>query len=169
MPTPSLPADARPLDEPLREQFVEPFVAAIRLALAEMATVAVAVRAVYQTRGTPAPRDFAAVVELRSTTPRLLVLAFPARTARDLTGRILRDVKEADHERLIGDCVGEIANVVAGHAKTALSGTRYQFSCALPKVVAGPLNLPARGHGGSELVAILDCDAGEIDLRIIPG
>jgi CheY-specific phosphatase CheX len=167
MTSPTLPGDAGPVDGPLRDQLLDPFVAAVQLTLAEVAGVGVAVRSVYRTRMAEAPREFAAVVELRSASPRWLVLSFPMQTATNLTARILNGVTGAELEKLIGDCIGEIGNVVSGHAKTATGATPYRFTCSLPKVVTVSSAIPGHADGVDRLVAILNSEAGEIQLRII--
>jgi CheY-specific phosphatase CheX len=42
---------------------------------------------------------------------------------------------------LVDDCLGELANVIAGQGKTALKGTPYHFMLSTP-VVARPAELP---------------------------
>jgi CheY-specific phosphatase CheX len=64
------------------------------------------------------------VLGIKPATEGLLVLSFPDRTAAAITERVLADAKEEIDETLVRDCVGEIANVIAGQAKTLLAGTR---------------------------------------------
>jgi CheY-specific phosphatase CheX len=167
MTSPTLPGDAGPVDGPLRDQLLEPFVAAVQLTLAEVAGVGVAVRSVYRTQKAEVPREFAAVVDLRSESPRRLVLSFPQQTATNLTARILNGVTGAENEKLIGDCIGEIGNVVSGHAKTATGATPYRFTCSLPRVLTEPSAIPGHADGEDRLVAVFDSEAGEIQLRIV--
>jgi CheY-specific phosphatase CheX len=167
MAVPLMPADSQPVAGPVREQLVEPFVRAIRLTLVEMAGIGVAVRAVYQTNNLEALDDVAAVVELSSATPRLLVLSFPRRSAAALAAQILSGVTQAEHEKLVGDCVGELANVVAGHAKTALAATPFKFTCSLPKVFDTSAGSPVHDRLTGRPMAILECAAGEFGLRLV--
>jgi chemotaxis protein CheX len=141
----------QPVSDQIRDELLEPFITAVCTALGEMAGTEVVVRAVYQKplplppsslspdgeRGTGQEGDVSAVVELRSATGGSLVLRFPERMAAALAGRILAEVREQADADLIRDCVGEIANVVAGQAKALLAGTSHRFAFSLPKVVAG--------------------------------
>jgi CheY-specific phosphatase CheX len=40
-------------------------------------------------------------------------------------------------EEIINDVAGELANVIAGQAKTILKGTRYHFTLSIPVVSRG--------------------------------
>jgi CheY-specific phosphatase CheX len=75
-------------------------------------------------------------------------------------------VKEEINETLVCDCVGEIANVIAGQAKTLLAGTPHQSTFALPQVVAGnPLSSQPE-QGRNCLVMNLCSDLGEFTMRL---
>lgn len=70
-----------------------------------------------------------------------LILCFPPATAAALTRRILND--DAD-DGMVRDCLGEVANVVAGQAKTRLVGSPFHFLLSTPSVaVQGPVTLGA--------------------------
>jgi chemotaxis protein CheX len=128
--------DAQPIVGEIRDMLLEPFIEAARTALGEMAGTELIVQAVFQTSTHRAWGDLAAVVELRSAIEAALILSFPRRTAAALAGRILAGVTQEVDEILIRDCVGEIANVVAGQAKTMLAGGPYRFAFAIPQVMA---------------------------------
>ena len=149
----------------IREQLVEPFITAARVALGEMAATELAVRAVYQAALPHTLGDIAAVLGLQSATEGFLVLGFPRRTAEALAGRILAGVKDEVDENLIRDCVGEMGNVVAGQAKAILADTPYRFSFSLPEVVVGPKELLPR-PGLDCLVVAFGSDPGEFTLQL---
>lgn len=157
--------DARVVAEEIRDQLVEPFITATRAALGEMAVTEVAVRAVYQTALHHTLGDIAAVLRLRSGTEGFLILGFPRRTAAALAGRILAGVAAEVDEDLMRDCVGELANVVAGQAKAILAGTSYHFAFSLPEVVAGAKELPPQQCLDC-LVVAFGCDQGEFALQL---
>ena len=152
---------ATPVVGEVRDKLLEPFIAAVRTALGEMAGTEVGVRGIYtkKPQASPGllpgakemvePNDIAGVLEFSGANNGTLVLSFPHRTAQAMAGRILADVMNDVDENLIRDCVGEIANVVAGQAKALLAGGEYQSSFSLPTVVVGAGAL--RTHPG------LDC------------
>src|SRR5262249_35284712 len=122
-----------------RSQLLEPFIEATETALAEMAGAEIMIRATGRANRPPQGDDVSAVVDLRCDSGGCLVLTFPRLTAAALAARVFAGVlKEVDAD-LIGDCVGEIANVVAGQAKALLADTPRRFSIAVPKTVIGPV------------------------------
>jgi CheY-specific phosphatase CheX len=153
----------RPGAGPLDDQFALPFVEAIRVAVLEMAGIEVTNRNLVRTGTLPIACEVATVVELAATPPKVLVLAFPKGTAEALTAQILRDVTVARDDTVVNDCVCEIANVVAGHAKTALAATPHRFTYSLPRIA--DRSAPAI-HQEARLVAVLDCSAGEFGLLL---
>jgi chemotaxis protein CheX len=160
------PEAGHPISDEVRFGLLEPFIAATRATLAEMAGTEVVVRAaagadLFQVLG-----DVSAVVRLTSATDGYLVLGFPQRTAAALAERVFRGVVTEIDEDLINDCVGEIANVVAGQAKSLLATTPYHFSFSLPRVVIG--GAPELGpHPGRDcLVVAFGTDMGEIALQL---
>src|SRR5262245_31208475 len=102
-----------------------------------MAGTEVAVRETYRTRLDSPWGDISAVLEIKSATGGMFVLSFPERTAAAIAERILADARTAVTDSLIRDCVGEIANVIAGQAKTLLAGTTHQLTFSLPRVIVG--------------------------------
>jgi chemotaxis protein CheX len=159
------PGGAQPVVGEVRDKLLEPFITAVCVALGEMAGTEVVVRAVYRKTIHHASGDIAAVLELMSATEGPLVLSFPERTAAALAGRALAGAAEEVDENLTRDCVGEIANVVAGQAKAMLANTPYHFAFTTPKIVVGAdeFRLP---HGLDCLVVAFSSDQGEFALQL---
>lgn len=145
---------------------LESFISAAQVALAEMAGTEVAVQEVYQATLDNLWGDVCAIVSIKSATEGLFILSFPEKTAAALAERVLADAKAAITENLIQDCVGEVANVIAGQAKTLLTGSPHQFTFSLPRVVSGNVSQshsePSRGC----LVAVFQSDLGEFRLHL---
>jgi chemotaxis protein CheX len=128
------------------------------VALREMAGTEAVVREIYQD-ASRTPVDVVALVRFTPSAEGPLVLGFPMRTAAGLAGRILAGAAGLPDEGLVRDCVGEIANVVAGQAKAMLGDTPRRFSFAVPEVVTGPHDfLPDRGMNC--LVAAFESEEG---------
>ncbi len=142
------------------DSLVEPFCAAVTFTLREMTGTEVAVRAVSRTPLPAVVGEVVAVLELFGAPQGPLVLRFPARTAAALASRALAEVAREPDEDMIRDCAGEFANIVAGQAKTLLSGTPCAFTFATPRVTASPL--PARPF----LVIAFASDVGEFALQL---
>jgi chemotaxis protein CheX len=139
---------ARLADEDAEALPLHSFIRAATVALGEMASMEVAVRGVHRTTFDMPGGDISAVVAIRSATDGLFVLSFPAGTAAAIAERVLADAKATMTQSLVEDCVGEIANVIAGQAKTLLAGTPYQLTYSLPEIMVGnqPESHLKRGH-----------------------
>ena len=157
--------DTQPVVGTIRDRLVEPFLAATCAALGEMAPTEVAVRSACWETHPNSSGDLVAVLGLVAGTEGALVLRFPKRTAAALATRILAEVTEEVDENLLQDCVGEIANVVAGQAKALLADTPYRFTFSLPRVVAGASEF--QPQAGLDCLAInFSSDQGEFTMQL---
>jgi chemotaxis protein CheX len=156
----------QPVVGEIRDRLLEPLIAATCTAVSEMASTEVVVGAVYQKTIRHTLGDVSAVLGLMSAAGGSLVLSFPERTAAALAGRILTGVTEEVDENLIQDCVGEIANVVAGQAKALLAGTPYRFAFSLPKVVVGAGHEVGPKQGLDCLIVAFNSDPGQFFLQL---
>ena len=90
----------------------------------------------------------------------------PAATAAVLARRVLAEAASAPDDDLIRDCLGELANVVAGQAKTMLADTPFQLVLATPSVLSrAGLGVGSR-PGTDGLVVVFDSDAGSFALQV---
>jgi chemotaxis protein CheX len=96
----------------------------------------------------------------------MLLLRFPERTAAAIAQRVLADTEVELNESLIRDCIGEIANVIAGQAKTLLAGTPYRLTFSLPEVVVGKHLLSHPEWSRECLVIAFRSDLGEFSLGL---
>jgi chemotaxis protein CheX len=147
------------------DELVAAFVAAVPFAVREMAGVEAVPR---NPRPATAADGFAAVsAAVRLTTAGgegRLVLSFPQKTAAALARRVLAGVVGEPDEAMVRDCVGEVANVVAGQAKALLYGTPSHFMLSTPTV----LPEGAAGPPGGRWVIGFGSDAGEFALHLCP-
>lgn len=153
-------ASGTPISPDLSAAVLEPFIAAVRMCIGEMAAVNVE-----QTprREAAAPvSGISVLVELESPIKKALVLSFPRPTAIGLARRILSDVAVDLDEELIRDCMCEIGNVVCGQAKALCADTPHAFRFSLPKVV-NACELDSISGG---ILAMFACDLGPFELRV---
>lgn len=140
------------------DERLEPFIEAAVATLREMAGV----EAVATGSGTSpgSESDVIAELLLMGNPDRRLVLAIPRQTAAELARRILAEAGEEADDDMIRDCAGELANVIAGQAKTLLFGTPHHFTLATPTVRFGTVKL--------EGAAVqFQSDAGEFALQVV--
>lgn len=88
-----------------------------------------------------------AVLRLLRPVPGMLTLVLPTDLARRLSEAYLPAGTELTDE-IINDVAGELANVIAGQAKTILKETPYHFTLSIPVVSR------RAGYGQSPGVAI---------------
>jgi CheY-specific phosphatase CheX len=139
-------------------ELVEAFSEAVPAVLREMAGVEAVIRDV----GSAAiAGDLVAVVNLTMASGEgRMALVLPARTAADLTRRILAGAVDPVPEDMVRDCMGEVANVAAGQAKVFLVGRPSHFTLSTPAVRGGPVDPPAGW------VIRFDSDAGEFGVYV---
>ncbi len=144
------------------DELIGPFAVAVAVTLREMAGVEAMVR-----EAVPAPAaggfgDVSAVLRLSTGGEGYMVLSLPAATAAALAARVLGDSGVALDAAMIRDCTGELANVIAGQAKTMLVGTPHHFTFSTPAVSEGDPGLP----DGERWVAAFASEAGEFSIHL---
>jgi chemotaxis protein CheX len=158
--------DAQPVSPAIRELLVEPFIAATNLTLGELAQVEPFVRAVYRTALARPLADISAVLGISNEPGEVVVLSLPAPTAAAVAGRVLAEVTQAPDDDLVRDCMGELANVIAGQAKTLLAETPYQLVLATPSVCFGAdLDVGPPPDIGC-LVVVFSSELGDFALQV---
>jgi CheY-specific phosphatase CheX len=102
-----------------------------------------------------------------SGTVGTLVLGFSKAMAAALAQRILPNVPEAAEEDMQYDCLGEIANVVAGQAKALLAETPYRFSFSTPSVIIGVRQEIWLRPDRYCLIIVFGSDLGNFSLQLL--
>jgi chemotaxis protein CheX len=156
---------AQPVSPEVRAQLADPLITAVRQTLRDMVETEAIVRCVYQ-RETPTPLgDISALLKISATLEGVLILSFSMTTAEAMARRVFAEVGTELHAALIQDCMGEIANVVAGQAKALLGGTPYHFVFSSPNVTLGSHDL-ALSEKMSSLVIAFESDLGGLALQL---
>lgn len=161
--------NTEPVLEEIRKQLLGPFTSAIKVTIKEMAGIEPVVRAVYQKTHHKMFGDISAVIGLMASVDGAMVLSFPGSSALAYTQLILQDVVDSPSNDVVRDCVGEIANVIAGQARGILSNTTYQFAMSTPTIVSGAGHEIRHKPGLPCLVAVFTSDVGEFALQLCLG
>ena len=161
-----LACEARSVSQEERDQLLEPFIAAACVALREFAGTEATVRAAYRQTSPQTCAELAAVIRLSREPGGILALGCSRPTAAALAGRILTGVTQELDEALIRDCLGELANVIAGQAKALLAGTPYHFAYAPPSVVSGADPRIQPSSESDCVVIAFGSDVGDVVLRL---
>jgi CheY-specific phosphatase CheX len=144
---------------------VEAFAAAVPFALREMAEVEAVVRDVRPADAADDSPEISAVIRLNTAGGvGRLVLGFPWSTAVALTRRVLAGAGDPAAPDMVWDCMGEVANVVAGQAKALLFDRPSHFTLSPPTVATGE---PPDDRTGGWVIWFVS-DAGEFTARVVP-
>jgi chemotaxis protein CheX len=143
-------------------ELIDAFTEAVPFALREMAGVEAVVRDSRPATAADNAADVTAVIRLTAAGGEsALIVCFPGRTAEALARRVLAVTRSTVTDDLIPDCMGEVANVIAGQAKVLLVGKPAHFTLSTPTVQTGPVELV----GG--WVIRFESEVGEFDLRLV--
>jgi chemotaxis protein CheX len=145
------------------------FIEAVAGSIGEMTHIEPVIREVYRTEFDKTLGDVLAIVGSLPGSPDCLVLSLPMKTARAMTERVLTDVREPIDDRMVFDCIGELANVLAGQAKSLLANSPYPFSFSLPKVTLASDSQVLARLGCKCLRIIFDSEVGEFGLQVVAG
>jgi CheY-specific phosphatase CheX len=137
--------------ESLRQVFAESATEALRV-MAE-------IEAVPSGPSTIEDSGVVATIDLVGGAKGRLVLAFPSSVAQEVARRILGQTTVAP--AMVDDCIGEVANVVAGQAKARLFGTPAHFNLSIPRVT-NHFEAPLNGDVAIDFVS----DVGPFSLRV---
>jgi chemotaxis protein CheX len=156
----------QPVVAQIRRELVEPFTQATQMTLETMAGVGPTVRSVYQKNDYIMFGDISAVIGLMGPPEGSMVISFPKRVAEALASKTLAGVVDQIDDDMVRDCMGEIANVIAGQAKGLLENTPYHFTLSTPTIVSG-LNHEIRHKPGMPcLVVAFGSDLGDFALQL---
>jgi chemotaxis protein CheX len=143
------------------------FIEAVAGSIGEMTQTEPVIREVNRVDFDRTLGDVWAVVGSFPMVPDCVVISLPMNTARGMAERVLGDVREPIDDRIILDCIGELANVLAGQVKSLLATSPYHFSFSLPKVTRGP-DSDALAHLGHKCLRMLfNSEVGEFALQVI--
>ena len=154
------------IDPAVREQLIEPFIAAVCTVLRDMTGVDAAPTDCCRLSTCQPGYDISAILLLQSQMHRAFMLGFPESTARDLAQRMLPESSPQSDEALTRDCMGEIANVTAGQAKALLHGSPYHFTFSTPQVVRGGKLIEFTSQPYECMVVDFQSEAGPFTLQI---
>lgn len=117
-------------------RFINPFITATVNALKTMANIEV-VRGIPFVKGSfQALADISGIIGLAGEAKGAIVVSFPFGLGKKIYEAMINDTVAADDPGIV-DAVGEIANMVAGGAKGALTDMGMNFRISVPSVVMG--------------------------------
>jgi chemotaxis protein CheX len=147
------------------DDLVEAFASAVVFALREMAAVEAVAGDAHRAATADAFTELSVVIRLTALGGEgRMVLSCPESTAKELARRVLVEVTDDPPADLVRDCLGEVANVVAGQAKSLLVGHPSHFTLSTPTVPTGNLGASATEWWVIPFVS----DAGAFTIYLYP-
>ncbi len=112
------------------------------------------------------PRDVMALIGLSGMARGMVTLSFPVETALNMVNRLLStEISTVDDT--VSDAIAEMVNIVAGGAKSKLSGhDRPPIDLSLPTVLRGNSFNVDYPSGSVWLEVPFDSDLGSFTLRV---
>lgn len=121
--------------------FFLPFIEATHSAFSMMASKKIVRKEVYIKKNYVMYGDISGLIGLSGDTTGIAAISMPAPLAVKTIGEMIgEEITGGVNDAVIHDGVGELINLIAGQARTTLSGTRYRFEVSLPTIISG------RGH-----------------------
>lgn len=145
-------------------RYINPFIASVRNVFKTMLATEVNVsKPVIKAQG-EASADVSSVIGLSGDATGCVVLSFPMHTAVAVASKFAGIAMTATHEDF-SDALGELANMVAGHAKASLEGLNLNIS--LPTVVVGREHLVSQSKLAPRLALPCDSTLGRFCVEVV--
>jgi len=107
--------------------------------------------------------DVSGVIGLSGEAQGSICLSFPKLIALKVTSKLIgQEIKIVADE--VADCIGEIANIIAGNAKQHL--TQFNLSISLPKVIIGKDHVIASLKGIPTIVVPFSSSIGDFAMEV---
>ena len=145
----------------IQVEFVDAFVSGVKETFSAMVEVSVRRKDAWIKEGYTMYGEVSGVIGLSGPTTGTCAVSLPAEFARYAIGKMLclpPDTAPANEE--VRDGVGELINMIAGRAKTILSGSKYKFDINLPTIISGARHEVYQRKGTECLVILLETEAG---------
>ena len=146
----------------IQVSFLLPFIEAVHSTFATMMRRKVIRKEIYRKKNHVMFGDISGVVGVSGKICGTSSVSLPGPMAIECIGDMMGEgISKGLADTIVQDGVGEIINMVAGSAKTALANTEYEIRCTLPTIISG------RGHelyhreGTCNVSIVFETDKGE--------
>ena len=149
----------------MKENHVRAMVDLVQRTLEVMFSVKARVSEVRQEDNREAPFNVSGIIGVAGPTRGTVVISFPADIAEILTSRMLNEEEFEDQD--IGDCVGELANILAGNFLGHFEGkgaTRSELS--IPSVIMGRHRVVWKRQDVPYELMLFESDIGQFAVQV---
>ncbi len=147
-------------------RLINPFINATTEVFKTMAQMEVSRKDLFLKKNYHMFGDVSGVMGLTGVATGSVVISMPGQLACVLVGRMLGETPQADVTDSVRDGIGEMVNMIAGHAKAAFAGSEYHFTLSLPVVVTGGGHEIAHKTGAPCIVVVFEADGKEFAVQV---
>lgn len=145
-------------------RYINPFIASVKNVFKTMLATEVMVSKPLVKRQDEAFADVSAVIGLSGDATGCVVLSFPRATAI-AAARKFAGIEMSEAHEDFADALGELANMVAGHAKASLEGMDLNIS--LPSVIIGRDHSVSQSRIAPRLALPCDSPLGRFSVEVV--
>lgn len=146
-------------------RFINPFIAATKTVFKTMADTEVTIGRPQMVRANEEiAADVSAVIGLSGDAVGCVVLSLPMQTACNLASKFAGVILTQDHPDF-SDALGELANMVAGQAKSHFDGLHVSIS--LPSVIIGKSHVVSQSKAKPRLALPCTCQLGNFTVEVV--
>jgi len=147
-------------------EFINPFIEATKTVFATMCNLEVDRKKLFLKTDYAMFGDISGVMGLSGTASGAVVISLPKDLACLVVGNMLGEPPAATLDESVRDGVGELINMISGHAKAALTKTKYHFAISLPSVVSGAGHEISHKKGTPNIVVLFQAQTWEFAIQV---
>jgi chemotaxis protein CheX len=121
----------------IRQEWLQPFIAAVMEAMEIMAQCSVQVEEIYRKSDKKMQGYISGIIYLIAKVERILSVTLSYKTGRELARRLLGDIEQDPSPEVVCDAAAEMVNIVAGQVKGRFVETPYEFDISTPTIITG--------------------------------
>ncbi|MCK4659727.1 MAG: chemotaxis protein CheX [Phycisphaerae bacterium] len=144
-------------------RYINPFIQSVKKVYSTMLSTDILISKPYVKTDTGGTSDVSAVIGLSGDVVGSVALCFPLETAVKSAGKFAGIPMSKDHEDF-ADALGELANMVAGSAKSQLEG--FNVSISLPNVIVGKNHVVSQSKHTPRLALPCDSSLGRFSVEV---
>ncbi len=122
----------------VKVELIVPFIKAAHSVFESMINMEIRRKEVFVKKGYLMSGEISGIIGLSGDTTGTCAISLPAELAIECVERLLGErPKKGIDDPDVRDCVGELINMITGHAKTTLANMKHNFNITLPTLISG--------------------------------
>jgi chemotaxis protein CheX len=146
--------------------FINPFIEATVHVFQTVAAMPIRRQGVLVRPDTVCLGDISGIMGLSGGTSGCVAISLPQELALLVVSRMLQTPPEPELSQETCDAIGEVVNMIAGHAKALLTRTHYRFRLGIPTVAVGRHHEITSRQGLPHLVVLFEAEEHSLALQL---